>query len=263
MPRICKVFLPLFLLLLVSCRGDGDGTRAPGAAASPSACAGGEILVAAAASLTESFTAIGTELEATCDGARISFTFDSSAALAGQIREGAPVDVFASADEANLAKVADRASGPTAVFARNRLAIVTKPGNPERIASLADLRDADVVALCTPAAPCGELAAEALSAAAVSLDETRVTRAQNAKATLTAVSEGDAEAGIVYVTDALAAGGAVETVPISDDQNVVASYPVAVLDGPGDRQLAETFAAALLEPAAQRVLRAHGFEPPP
>jgi molybdate transport system substrate-binding protein len=256
------------LSLLASCaRGSENDavsrSNEPALGADPTDCGSdGEITVAGAASLTGAFTAIGEAFEGACEGSTITFTFGSSTTLATQIREGAPVDVFASADESSAAGLTDLAAGSAKVFARNRLVIVTKPANPEQIDVLADLTDVGVVALCASEAPCGGFAAEALAAADVTVDESRVTRGQNAKATLNAVAEGDAVAGIVYLTDAIAASDAVEAVPIPDDQNVVTSYPVVVLDGPGDRALAEAFADALLGDRAQRVLRSQGFGPP-
>ncbi|MEZ5137209.1 MAG: molybdate ABC transporter substrate-binding protein, partial [Acidimicrobiales bacterium] len=104
--------------------------------------ASGEVTVAAAASLTEAFTEIGDQVEAACDGSQVTFTFDSSGKLSEQILSGSPIDVFASADEANAEKVADLASTAPVTFARNQLVIVTQPGNPEGIESLADLADA-------------------------------------------------------------------------------------------------------------------------
>src|SRR5690606_4256803 len=101
---------------------------------------GGAITVSAAASLTEAFTEIGEAFEQRCDGTEVTFTFDSSATLSRQVLEGAPADVFASADEADVAELVDEGlvAGEPAVFARNQLVIVTKPGNPERIGSLTD-----------------------------------------------------------------------------------------------------------------------------
>jgi molybdate transport system substrate-binding protein len=266
-----RTFLPALLatsaLLVAGCGSDAEDAIAPrlseaadqGATEADACEASGEITVAAAASLTEAFTEIGEQLEADCEGSEITFTFDSSGKLSEQILSGAPIDVFASADEANAEKVAELAVGTPETFARNRLAIVTKPGNPEGIETLADLADAGVVALCAEDAPCGTFAAEALQAAGVSIDESTVTRGENAKGTLTAVSEGDAVAGIVYVTDAAAAADRVATVEIPDDQNVTATYPVVVIEGPGDDDLADAFVARLQTEAAQDVLAAAGF----
>ncbi len=262
MPRSCKALVAVaaVALALASCGSDaGDEASAP---TTPTGCtAEGEITVAAAASLTEAFTTIGDLVEADCPGSTVDITFDSSGKLSEQILSGAPVDAFASADESNMEKVADQREGEPQVFARNRLVIVTEPGNPTGIASLADLADAGTVALCAEGAPCGRFAAQALEAAGVEIDESHVTRGANAKGTLTAVTEGDAVAGIVYVTDAQAAGDAADTVEIPDDQNVIATYPIATIDGPGDDDLAEAFVAAVLGEEGQRALAAAGFLP--
>jgi molybdate transport system substrate-binding protein len=224
----------------------------------------GDITVSAAASLTESFTELGKAFEQQCDGTKVTFTFDSSGTLSQQILDGAPVDVFASADEKNMTKLtdADLVEGKPTVFAKNQLIIVTKPGNPEGIESLADLADAGVISLCGTDVPCGTFAAEALDKAGVTIPETSVTRGQNAKATLTAVSEGDAVAGIVYVTDALAAGDAVDSVDIPDDQNVIATYPIAVLSDTQNAPLASAFAAYVSSDDGQAILSDRGFSAP-
>ncbi|MCU1369936.1 MAG: modA [Ilumatobacteraceae bacterium] len=224
----------------------------------------GEITVAAAASLTEPFADIGTAFEAEHPGAEITFTFDSSGTLSQQILDGAPVDAFASADERNMDALveADLVEGEPAVFAGNQLIIITKPGNPEGIASLADLAGAGVVSLCGEDAPCGRFAAQALENAGVTIPERSVTRGHNAKSALTAVSEGDAVAGIVYVTDALAAGDAVDAIEIPADQNVVATYPVAVLADAHDVALARAFVDYLASDDGQAILEERGFLPP-
>lgn len=240
--------------------GNGAGTGA-GASAET-------LTVSAAASLTESFTEIGAAFEAANPGTTVRFTFDSSSTLAQQVLDGAPVDVFASADEQSMAQLtdADAVSGSPTVIARNRLVIVTRPGNPLGIGSLADLAhlgDGEVVALCGEDVPCGKAATIALEDAGVTIDEGSVTRGQNVKATLTAVSEGDAAAGLVYVTDAKATGDAVAAVAIPDDEDALATYPIAALAEAGDPALAARFVAYVSTPAAQAVLRAAGFLPPP
>ncbi len=261
-------------MALVGCGSDSEGatTDAPSsttAATSSSTSAvapalDGEITVSAAASLTEAYTQIGEAFETVNPDATVTFNFDSSGTLAQQILDGAPVDVFASADEANMAKLteADLIAGEPTVFARNQLAIVTKPGNPAGIATLADLADAGVIALCEPSAPCGRFAAQVLADAGVTIPDTSVTLGQNVKATLTAVSEGDAVAGIVYVTDAAATGDAVTTVELPEAQNVIATYPVGVLAGSGHADVARAFADFVSSDEAQRVLKELGFLPP-
>jgi molybdate transport system substrate-binding protein len=148
------------------------------------------------------------------------------------------------------------------IFARNRLVIVTKPGNPERVRALSDLARVDVVSLCGLEVPCGRYAAEIMREAQVDLREDQVTRGQDAKATLGAVTTGDADAAIVYVTDAKAAGDAVTTVAIPDAENAVAAYPIAVLERAGNRTTTRAFVDFVLSRAGQAVLRSDGFLPP-
>lgn len=221
----------------------------------------GTVTVAAAASLTEAFTALGERFEADHPGVRVRFTFDGSSALAAQIVEGAPVDVFASADERSMAATRAHHAGPPQVFARNRLVLVTRPGNPLSIRDLRDLDGAGVVALCADAVPCGRLAGDVLAAAGVDLDETRVTRGQSVKATLTAVTEGDAVAALVYETDARAAGSAVTTVPIPAARQEPTRYPIVLLRRARGDEAAAAFVEAVLGPAGQAVLAGHGFLP--
>jgi molybdate transport system substrate-binding protein len=262
-------------LLLAACGSSGgsessDTTKAPSSSdastttTAKEAALDGEITVSAAASLTESFTDMGKAFEEANPGTKITFTFDSSGTLSQQILDGAPVDVFASADEKNMEKLtdADLVKGDPTVFAKNQLVIVTKPGNPEGIKGLEDLADAGVISLCGLDVPCGKLAAEALDNAGVTIPESSVTRGQNVKATLAAVSEGDAVAGIVYVTDALAAGDAVDTVDIPEDQNVIATYPVAVLTDTQNAALASAFVDYVTSDEGQAALADRGFLPP-
>jgi molybdate transport system substrate-binding protein len=194
-------------------------------------------------------------------GVEVTFNFDASSALTTQIMEGAPADVFASADETHMIKLIDAGlvAGEPQTFARNELVIVTKPGNPEEIAELADLADGGVVSLCGEKAPCGRYAQEALDKAGVTIPESNVTRGQDVGAALTAVTEGDAVAGIVYVTDAEGAGDAVETVEIPTEQNVIATYPIAVLTGASNEEVADAFVAYVVSDEGQSVLAEYGF----
>ncbi len=254
-------FLVGFVLLGGGCSSDTSAPKSPGIH--------GEITVSAAASLTEAFTALAKDFEAKNPGTQVVLTFDSSSTLSAQIVEGAPANVFASADQANMTKLAGKGllAGTPAVFARNQLAVITKPGNPEQINSLADLAHAGVISLCGQDVPCGTFAAQALAAAGVTIKESAVTRGQNAKATLNAVTEGDAVAGIVYATDALAAGNRVHVVNIPASQNVIADYPIAVL-APAAKQtaasqaMAKAFKSFVLSRAAAKRLKEFGFLPP-
>ena len=253
----------LALLSTLSLAAAGCASSAPTPAASEDPVSG-SIEVYAAASLQRSFDEIATAFEAAHPGVTVQAVYDGSSTLATQIGEGAPADVFASADEKNMAKLtdADLVKGEPAVFAKNQLVIVTKPGNPEGIESLADLADAGVISLCGEDVPCGTFAAQALEEADVTIPESSVTRGQNAKATLTAVSEGDAVAGIVYVTDALAAGDAVDAVEIPAEDDVVATYPIAVLTDTRDAALASAFVDYVSSDDGQAILRDRGFLPP-
>lgn len=254
------------LLALAGCGGDSE--PAPSVLDDPPAATGtaldGTLTVSAATSLTGVLTEIGDRFEAAHPGVEVTFNFDASSALAAQIVEGAPVDVFASADEANMAKLTDPSlvADEPQIFARNELVIVTKPGNPEGIDTLADLADAGVISLCGAEVPCGKYAAAALSKAGVTVPETGVTRGQNAGATLQAVAEGDAVAGIVYVTDVEGAGDTVDSVPIPADLNVGATYPVAPLAATGNPAAAAAFVEFLLGDDGQAVLKEYGFLPP-
>jgi molybdate transport system substrate-binding protein len=238
-----------------------DPTTAGAAASAPSKPSG-EITVSAAASLTEAFTQIGAQFERKYRDVDVSFNFDASSALVLQIQQGAPVDVFASADEANMDRLVDggQVTAKPVVFARNELAIATKPGNPEKIVTLADLADVPgVVALCAAAVPCGKYADAALEAAGVTIPPEKITRGLNAKATLTSVSAGDADAAIVYVTDVNAAGSSVRGVAIPDADNQVAVYPIAPVADAANVATAKAFTKYVSSPAGQRVLKRYGF----
>jgi molybdate transport system substrate-binding protein len=224
----------------------------------------GAITVSAGSSLTEAFTQIGTQFEKKYKAADVTFNFDASSALVLQIQSGAPVDVFASADEANLDKLVTggQVTAKPVVFAKNKLEIATKPGNPGKIEGLADLATAGVVALCAPEVPCGKYADAALAEAGVTTPPDQITRGQNAKATLTAVSAGDADAAIVYVTDVKAAGSSVKGVKIPNAQNQIAIYPIAPLAESQNAATAKAFAKYVASPAGQKVLKRYGFLAP-
>jgi molybdate transport system substrate-binding protein len=260
-PILRLLAVPAAMTLLLAACGDDDDSSATSA---DGGSLEGSITVSAAASLTDAFTEIGDDLTAENPDADVEFNFDSSSTLSTQILEGAPADVFASADEANMTLLIDEGlvSGSPEVFARNELVIVTRPDNPEGITGLADLADAGVISLCGEDVPCGQYAQEALDAAGVSIPESSVTRGHNATATLTAVSQGDAVAGIVYVTDAQSAGDAVDTVEIPADVNVFAVYPVGVLAASENIDLAAAFMERVLSAEGQAVLEEHGFLAP-
>jgi molybdate transport system substrate-binding protein len=271
---VAAALVPLLTAVAVVSCGDGGGEDPPGGpgsrtgeatAGTTGAALEGEILVAAAASLTDAFEEVGDAFEAENPAVTVTFTFGPSSGLATQIVEGAPVDVAAFASESTMATVeeADAVSGQPQVFATNDLVVVTRPGNPEGITGVEDLPGAGIVALCGEDVPCGALAQEVLDAAGVEIPETGVTRGEDVRATLAAVARGDAVAGIVYGTDAAAAGDAVTPVPIPPDVNAVAGYPVAALAESRNPDAAAAFVDFVLSPPGQGVLAEHGFGPPP
>ncbi|HEY3674168.1 MAG TPA: molybdate ABC transporter substrate-binding protein [Acidimicrobiia bacterium] len=225
----------------------------------------GTITVSAAASLTEAFTKMGTDFQKRNPGTTVTFNFGSSGTLAQQIQGGAPADVFASADGANMQKLVNggQVTAEPTVFATNLLTIVVKPGNPQKMKSIADLSKLDVVSLCGETVPCGKYADQILSGAGVTIDPAKVTRGADVKTALAAVTTGDADAAVVYVTDAKSAGSTVTAVPIPAWQNAYAIYPIAPIATSTNRDLANAWIEYTVSPAGQRTLQSFGFLPPP
>jgi molybdate transport system substrate-binding protein len=221
------------------------------------------VTVFAAASLTEAFRTIAKGFEAALAGTTVTFNYAGSSTLVRQIIEGAPADVFASADEENMKKAVDAGmvSGSPQTFVRNRLAIIVPRGNPKHVTGLADLgRAGTVVSLAAPAVPVGHYAVEAFGKAGVPVPAS--SNEADVKAVVTRVSMGEADAGVVYVTDVAAGGDKIEAVSIPEAQNVVASYPIATLSHAPNAAGARAFVAYLLSPAGQAVLTKAGFLPP-
>ncbi|WP_439030543.1 molybdate ABC transporter substrate-binding protein [Gordonia terrae] len=216
--------------------------------------------VSAAASLKKTFTAIADEFEAGHRGVTVRLSFDGSSTLANQIEQGAPADVFASADEKNMRKLGDLAVDPE-IFATNTLLIVTAPGNPENIRSFADLNKPGVTTVvCQPAQPCGTATDEVEKRTGVTLDA--VSEEQSVSAVLTKVTTGQADAGVVYVTDARAAGNKVATVSDPAFAAVLNSYPIATVRDADGARLGAQFVDLVLGPQGQQILREAGFGAP-
>jgi molybdate transport system substrate-binding protein len=223
------------------------------------------VTVFAAASLKESFGTLGERFEEEHPGTNVEFSFGGSDTLAAGINGGAPADVFASADEATMARVtqAGRASGEPEVFARNRLEIVTLPGNPHGVRSLGDLARPELkVVLCDASVPCGAAARTVLDTARV-----RVRAAsyeQDVKSALTKVRLKEADVALVYATEVKAAGDAVTGVEFPEADTAPNSYPITVLDGAPQPERAEEFVEFVHSAEGRRVLREAGFlEPGP
>ena len=224
----------------------------------------GSITVAEAASLTDAFAEIATKFQKQHQGTTITLNPAASSALVTQIQGGAPADVFASADLTNMDKLVTSGNVKAApqTFARNQMEIVTKPGNPKGVKSVTDLANVGVVALCGATVPCGVYAANILNRAKVTIPESSITRGADVKTTLAAVTQGDAQAGIVYVTDAKAAGSTATGVAIPGDQNIIAVYPIAPIADTSNPKLANAFISYVLSPPGQKILAKYGFLPP-
>lgn len=221
------------------------------------------LIVFAAASLTEPFKAIGAAFRPTRPEVTVQFNFAGSSTLAQQVGEGAPADVFAAADEANMQKLADAGelAGAMRVFATNRLAIVVQAGNPKQLAVLGDLGRGELtLALAAPAVPAGKYAAEVFAKAGLAVPP--ASQEPDVKAVVMKVALGEADAGIVYVTDARAAAGRVDAVAIADRYNVVARYPIAALRHAADPEDARAFIDFVLGAAGRQTLAGYGFMAP-
>jgi molybdate transport system substrate-binding protein len=252
-----SVLLLAVALLAAACGGNG-GNRSSGGSGSGTPA---EIKVFAAASLTGAFANIGQDWTAANPGAKVSFNFAGSQALATQIQQGAPADVFASADLANMGKVSSQAGTPKN-FASNLLQIIVAKGNPKGVTGLQDLSNPDLkVVLAAPDVPAGKYAQQALGAQHVTVKA--VSLEDNVKAVVTKVSLGEADAGIVYVTDVTGGGDKVEGVDIPEAQNVPATYPIAVLKDSSHQSQAQSFMNMVLSDQGQQVLKSFGFLPPP
>jgi molybdate transport system substrate-binding protein len=222
----------------------------------------GELVVFAAASLTESFEKIGEQFETSYPGVTVSVNFAGSATLARQINEGAPADVFASASPDRMQSVTDagNAAGSPTVFTRNQLVIAVPPGNPAGLTELADLAGPGVkVALCAEQVPCGAAARTALDSAGVDL--TPVTLEQDVRATLSKVTLGEVDAALVYRTDVTAAT-ALAAIEFPESASALNDYPIVVLAGAGNPPAAAAFVEFVRSAPGQRALTDAGFQPP-
>jgi molybdate transport system substrate-binding protein len=218
------------------------------------------LVVLAAASLGEALRDAAAAFESKHPGLTVQPSFAGSPTLAHQIEEGAPADVFASADEATMQRLVEGGlvAGSPTIFTRNRLAIVVPAGNPKGIHALADLgRSGLVVVLCAPAVPAGRYAREAFAKAGVGVP--RASEEADVKAVVTKVRLGEADAGIAYTTDVRAAAGAVDGVALPEAHDVIARYPVAVLRDARNRGAAEAFVAFLASEDGARILARFGF----
>lgn len=253
-------------LALVACTSGtattGSSAASTPAGAPPSALTG-DLTVFAAASLTAAFDEIGAAFMADNPSVAVTVNYGGSSDLVTQINEGAPADVFASADQASMTKLTDAGNnrGAPTVFAENTARIIVGQGNPKGIAAVADLAEPDtIVVLCAPEVPCGRYAATILANAQVTV--TPKSQEQNVKAVVSKVTAGEADAGIVYATDVLAAGDKAEGVDIPADINVIAEYPIVATKASANPQAAAAFIELVVSEQGQKILGSHGFLTP-
>jgi molybdate transport system substrate-binding protein len=242
--------------VLASC-GDSDDAEATDEA---------ELTVSAAASLTDAFGDIGAVFEEANPGVTVTFNFGPSDGLATQINEGAPVDVFASASPTWMDAVQDEGPGVTgrADFAKNRLSIIVPSDDPAGIEGIDDLAEDGIrLVIAAEGVPAGDYAREVFANAGIA-DAAMANVASNAedvRAVVTAVASGEADAGVVYVTDVTSeVAGKVALVEIPDEVNVIATYPIAVVTGSQEADLAQRFVDYVLGPG-QQALAEFGFLP--
>lgn len=235
--------------LLAGCGADGGAPRV--------------LNVFAAASLTDAFTAVEARFEADNPGVEVRLNSAGSSDLAQQIVNGAPADVFAAANESTMKTVADAGlvDGQPTVFATNVLQIATPPGNPKGVASFADLARPDVaVVVCAPQVPCGAATERIEQATGVALSP--VSEEPDVRSVLGKVSTGDADAGLVYVTDVRSAGGSVEGVSFPESDRAVNSYPIAALTDAPEPELARSFVELVTGEFGREALEDAGFGAP-
>ncbi len=251
------VMVPLAAGLVLAGCGSGDtGGTGPGAQQRV------PVTVLAAASLTDVFGKLEPQFEAANPTADLRFSFGASSDLATQIVNGAPADVFASANERQMKVVTDagKAAGAPEPFTTNVLTIVTPPGNPKGIRSFADLAKPDVTELvCAPQVPCGTATEQIEEATNITLSP--ASEEPDVRSVLAKVQAGEADAGLVYVTDARSAEGKVEQINFPESKDAVNVYPIVAIEGASQAQLAGAFVAFVLGPEGQRELTAAGFTP--
>ncbi|MDO9454669.1 molybdate ABC transporter substrate-binding protein [Nocardioides sp.] len=250
MTRRLLPYLALLLLApaLVACGGDDDDTT---------------VTVYAAASLKKTFEQLASDFEADHDGVTVELVFGGSSDLVSQIQNGAEADVFASADTANMDKLtADDLQGQDPQdFATNTLQIAVPPDNPADVSSLQDLADPALdLVLCAPDVPCGAAAQGVAEAAGLTLDPD--SEEQSVTDVLGKITSGQGDAGLVYVTDVLAAGDDVMGVEFPESADVVNTYPITTVEDSDESDLAQEFVELVLSDSGQKVLTDAGFGAP-
>jgi molybdate transport system substrate-binding protein len=242
-------------LTLAACGSDDK----PAASPASSQALSGTINVFAAASLTGTFTQLGKDFEAAHSGVKVVFNFAGSSALAQQINQGAPADVFASAAPKNMDQVTDKGTATT--FVKNKLEIAVPKGNPGKITGLKDFADKDKkIAICAVQVPCGAAAKKVFDATKIVAQPDSLE--QDVKAALAKVSLGEVDAALVYKTDVLAAKDKVEGIEFPEADKAINEYPIATLTKAKNPDGAKAFADFVLSAQGTTVLTAAGFDVP-
>lgn len=250
-------------LTLVGC-GSAPADQPSGSAspAGPSSQATGTLTVFAAASLNKAFDDLGKAFEATHPGVKVRFSYDGSSSLVDQLSGGAPADVLATADTPTM----DRAvkdgliNGQPTRFASNQLVLIVPKGNPGQVKGLDDSLDGKKLVICQVKVPCGAATAKLAEQLKVTLkpvsEESKVTDVRGK------VESGEADAGLVYTTDAKASGDKVEVISIPGAEQVINSYPIAPVKDAANAALAAQFIALVSSDQGQQVLAGYGFSKP-
>ncbi|MEU7180523.1 molybdate ABC transporter substrate-binding protein [Streptomyces celluloflavus] len=248
------------LVPLAACGNKDDGAKAGGAEKSGGSAAKADLTVLAAASLTDVFKTAGAAYEKSHPGTKVKFSFAGSQELAAQVKQGAPADALVTADTKTMDGLkAD--TGTPAVIAKNRLVIAVGKDNPKKIHDLKDLTGSNLkVVLAAPEVPVGRYSKKVLDQQHLAVHP--VSQEPNVRAVLSKVELGEADAGIVYKTDAATAPGKVEAIDIPDAQNAVADYPAATLKTSKNSAAAAAFVTWLNTPEAQQILQKAGFQKP-
>ncbi|MEV0121457.1 molybdate ABC transporter substrate-binding protein [Streptomyces sp. NPDC050703] len=240
------------LVPLAACGDDGGGSGKEGGDV--------QLTVLAASSLTDVFATAEKAYEKEHPGTDITVSAAGSQELAAQVEQGSPADVLVTADTTTMDGLAAETGDPR-VIARNRLVIATREGNPDEVGTLKDLADPELrVVLADDTVPVGRYAKQVLDRQKIAVRP--VSKEANVRSVLSKVELGEADAGIVYRTDAATAPGKVDAVEIPDAQNAVASYPAATLKGSRNADAAAAFVKWLGGPEAQKILRDGGFQKP-